>query len=663
MDTTPPFTAERLINLRRVSAVVPSPDGSWLAVAVARHDPERAKYVSELWRVTLDGLPPLRLTRGTSNDRAPCFRRDGALGFLSDRPIGDGKGDDDTRAQVWVFPVGGGEPVPLTDEPLGVNEFAFAREGDRLIALADVLPGVAHEQQRERERERVKKGPSVLRYTATPTRHWDHWRSPAAPHVIAYDSEGNGRRDLTPEADADFREECEWSLAPDGSTVAITSLHWASDRIQDVSLVLIDTGTHERRVLVTADRESATKPVFSRDGRRLACVRHGREKGRHGKPTLWCFDLATGHGRALGAAWDAWPSPMDFTRDGRVVVTVEDRGTVPVFTIDPIDDTLTRITRAEDGGSHEHVALLANGSDEIIGLRHRTTHPPEVFRALLKPDASPRLVTSLSGFTEDDAHAFATVTSHAITATDGASIQSFVMAPRALTGPAPTLVWIHGGPMSQWADAWHWRWNALVAVAQGYVVALPNPRGSTGRGQDFLEGIWNNTWGAQCYLDVMSVTEALAADSRCDGARVAAMGGSFGGYMTNWIGGSTDRFRCLVTHASVYAQSSFGLTTDHPPWWYFMMGCTPYDASGAIDRYSPHRQVAKWRSPTLVIHGERDYRVAINEALMLFEALQHHGVPSELMVFPDEGHWILKPRNAVAWYEGVLDFLARHLKP
>jgi dipeptidyl aminopeptidase/acylaminoacyl peptidase len=199
-----------------------------------------------------------------------------------------------------------------------------------------------------------------------------------------------------------------------------------------------------------------------------------------------------------------------------------------------------------------------------------------------------------------------------------------------------------------------------VLAARGYVVALPNPRGSTGTGQAFLEGIWGNAWGAQCYEDVMAWADTLERRSDVDASRMVAMGGSFGGYMTNWIGGSTDRFRALVTHASLYHLSSFWAVTDHPSFFRLMLGEDPIGDPLTFERYSPHTRVQHWRTPALVIHGEKDYRVPIGEALALFETLQSMGVPSELLVFPDENHWILRPRNVEAWYEAVLDFLARH---
>jgi len=272
----------------------------------------------------------------------------------------------------------------------------------------------------------------------------------------------------------------------------------------------------------------------------------------------------------------------------------------------------------------------------------------------------PKPLARLSGFTPADK--WAEMESFDVPSTDGAAVQSFLVKPKGAKGPLPLAFWIHGGPMGSNLDGWHWRWNPLLLVAQGYAVALPNPRGSTGFGQEFIQGIWGNVWGAQCYRDLMKVADALCARADIDAKRTMAMGGSFGGYMTNWIGTQTTRFRCLITHASVFTMAQFTGTTDHPAWWYLEMGGeNPYTDPERFDRYAPVRHVTKWKTPCLVIHGEKDYRCPINEALNLFEALQYHKVPSELLVFPDENHWILKPRNVVAWYEAVLGFIGKYL--
>jgi dipeptidyl aminopeptidase/acylaminoacyl peptidase len=400
-------------------------------------------------------------------------------------------------------------------------------------------------------------------------------------------------------------------------------------------------------------------PLFSPDGRRIASTRSFRSPKAVGRQLAVVIEVATGEIRELAADWDRWPTVADWDASGRrLIVTADDEGFTPVFTIGVDDGAVERVSGVDAGGAHSNLARLADG--RIAGIRSTLLDAPECFVTSGRAGSVPKTLARLSGH---ENAGFAVVENLRATSTDGASIQYFLLRPRHARAPAPLLLWIHGGPIAMDTDGWHWRWNPLLAVAQGYAVALPNPRGSTGFGQAFIQGIWGNVWGEQCYRDLMAVTDALLQRSDIDGTRTMAMGGSFGGYMTNWVGTQTDRFRCLVTHASIVTMAQFTGTTDHPAWWYLEMGGEdPYADMAKFDRYAPIRHIKKWKTPTLIIHGELDYRCPISEGLNLFEALQYHGVPSELLVFPDENHWILKPRNIVAWYEAVLEFVGRHLK-
>ena len=641
-----PVSVQRLVELGRVSTVVPSPCGTFLVAAVARVDPATARFVSRLVQVPLDGSPPSDLTRGQRNDRAPAFRQDGTLGFLSDR--------EGERDQVWILPVHG-EPHALTDEPLGVSAFAFAGGSSRFVVLADVLAGVPHEQQREAKKELTTQGPSDLHYTSHPVRHWDHWLGRAAPHLVLY--EGRERVDLTPEADAEHRGDPAFAIDPSGTRAAIVVRHQTKDRIQDGALRVFDLQARTSRVLGKAERRSYERPLFSPSGRVLLARRSQRSKGNHGKVVLVAFDVDTGGEREHLASWDRWPVPHAFVDEQRVLVTADDEGAHPVYVVDLADDRLERISSVASGGTHDSVAW--NGA-KVTGVRHTFLHPPEPFVSRLMPDSEPALVARLSGFGEGEADM--RVERLKVPSTDGVLVDAFVARPDGASR-APVLLWIHGGPVGAFADGWHWRWNPLPFTSAGYAVVLPNPRGSTGYGQDFVEGVWSNTWGAQCYEDVLAVADAVAARPDVDGARMAAMGGSFGGYMVNWIGGHTDRFRALVSHAGIYDHDSLGGASDYGVWFSSMFGVTVDEDREAFERFSPHRFVTAWKTPTLVLHGERDYRVPIGEALMLFEALQRNGVESELVVFPDENHWIVKPRNVIAWHEHILRFLGARMGP
>ncbi len=664
MTETSPLDARRLTALRRVIAAVPSPDGRWIAACVERLDEAGGAYAADLWRVPLDGAAPWALTRGDWRDEQPCFRADGALGFLSDRPVGEAKGAGHKRRQVWLMPAGGGEPGPLTDEPLGVSGFAFARKADVLVVKAPMRPGVALEKQREVDDDRRERGPSALRYTRGPVRHWDHWLTATFDHLVAFDGQGQQRRDLTPEAGPSARM-LSFDLSDDGRLVALTDeAHNLADRLSDRALHVIEVRTGARRLIAQGPRTTYESPRLSPDGGRVAAVKHVRSEARMGRPVLCVIPVEGGPELPIAGDWDRWPSLCGWSEDGRdLIVTADDAGLVPVFKVDTLLGDVTRITAAGSGGSHSDVVTIP-GHHRLVGLRSRFIHPPEPFVVDLIEDARPSLVASLSGFSEEEGRAIAQIESRAVTSTRGQSCQSFLLQPaRSKPGDRhPALIWIHGGPMGQWADAWHWRWNPLVAVEHGFVVSMPNPTGSTGFGQQTIEGIWGNTWGEQCYDDVMDVADDLQGLEFVDKNRMGAMGGSFGGYMTNWIGVNTDRFKALVTHASIYDMAAFHGVTDAPPWWVLMMGgLTPWDNPAEFCRHSPHRLIQRWKTPALIIHGERDFRVPVGEALALFEALQAHDVPSELLIFPDENHWILKPRNIVAWYEAVMDFMLTHL--
>jgi dipeptidyl aminopeptidase/acylaminoacyl peptidase len=246
------------------------------------------------------------------------------------------------------------------------------------------------------------------------------------------------------------------------------------------------------------------------------------------------------------------------------------------------------------------------------------------------------------------------------TAADGTSIGSWLVLPTATTDrPAPLVVFIHGGPLGSW-NTWHWRWNPFVLADRGYAVLLPDPALSTGYGPAFVERGWGS-WGEAPYTDVMAAVEGAAAHPAVDAERVAAMGGSFGGYLANWIAGSTDRFRCIVTHASLWSLENFHGTTDLGLLWEREFG-DPYVDPSRFAANSPHRLIGDVRTPMLVIHGEQDFRVPISEALILWTDLSRHGVDARFLYFPDEHHWVLKPQNVRLWYATVLAFLAEHLE-
>lgn len=642
--------AAELVRLKRVTDAVPSPDGDWLAVAAQRLDRDsESKYTSDLYKVR-PGQKASLMTRGEYNDTSPAFLHDGSLAFLSNRPPGGGTESDEgheKRMQIFAFS-GAGDARSITDEPLGVSSFAAARDADVIATICPVLEGVDHDEQREVLERRAKEGPTALEYDTTPVRFWDHWLPEEVPHLVVYDH--GGRRDLTPDAGKSLHR-AEYCISPDGKTIALFASRLGPDRIFDQWFELIDVESGARKIIRDEEMTWWSSGVFSPDSSKIVMNRHERAPGTYGKTQMMVYDIASQAMTEYAAEHDFWLTPQDWSPDGAEVIASASVETHrAVFAVD-LDGDIRRITAVESGGTHDKIqAFERDGAAFISGIRSTVVEPWEAFICELEAGARPERVSQLTGWSSDDF----SVVSKSVESTDGESVQYFELSCDAR--PADTnLLWIHGGPVSDWGDIWHWRWNPAVAASQGFKVILPNPRGSVGFGQQFVEEIWGNSWGGQCFEDLMAV-----ADEVDDGKPFVAMGGSFGGYMTNWIGTQTDRFACLITHAGLFDLAAFHGVTDLPAWWAHSFDVHPYEDRKDFDLYSPIAHVSAWKSPTLVIHGDKDYRVPVGEALALFEALQFQGVESRLLIFPDENHWILRPKNIEVWYQRIFDFMHEH---
>ncbi|RMG19976.1 MAG: S9 family peptidase, partial [Deltaproteobacteria bacterium] len=510
--------------------------------------------------------------------------------------------------------------------------------------------------------DRQAKGPSALAYRSLPVRHWDRWLPAIRAHLLAFDAQGGSRVDLTPEVDRELREAA-FAVTPDGRAVVTTWRAVGPDGIESASLCRFDLEQGTRSTLATARCESYGRPALSPDGAWVAalCERRHRDRAPTVEPHL--VPLEGGSVRTLALGEPLHPRELLFGADAETLVLAAEAGWhAPVFLLGIETGELVRVTAPSAGGSHEGLRLAPDDA-VVYGIRHGTFAPPEPFACRLAAEEVPRSLGGLSGFESTPASRAAAPVRFErlqVRVRDGTPVEVGLLLPGG-TGPHPLVTWVHGGPLSAWRDGWHWRWNPLVFVAQGYAVALPNPAGSTGYGAAMADRIWGNVWGEACFHDLMDVQDALEARPEIDARRTGVMGGSFGGYMANWIGTQTDRFRCIVTHASLFDLRAFYGRTDHPAWFALEMGGVPWALGESFDRYAPAAHVEGWRTPTLILHGERDYRVPVGEGLALFSALVTLGVEAELVVYPDENHWIRRPRNIEDWYGRCLDFLRRHL--
>ena len=657
------------IALPRVAGLALSRDGRRLAIGVQTLDPERKKWQSALWEVDPEGRRPARrLTRSAPGESAPAWAPDGALLFTSTRPDPDAAaGDGDPKAALWSLPAEGGEARLVLSRTAGIDRFAVAADTGDVVVTAATMPGaVDSEADEERRKQRTDAGVSAILHESYPVRYWDHDLGPAVPHIFwagplpAEAPAGSPPdpvplRDLTPEAAAPRGAGNDLALSPDGRLLARAEEVPDGPAGRRSRLVLTETADGATRVLVDDPLADVYAPRFSPDGTALVCVREAMSSFAEPPDyTLLLVDVAGGSARDLTPAFDRWPSAPQFAADGSAVYFLaDDDGRHAIFRVGLDGDPPVRLT---GNGAYSDLQVAPDGS-ALYALRSAYDSPPQPVR--LEPAAErqepvvlpgPGTVAALPG------------TLHEIEATapDGARVQSWLVLPEGASAeaPAPLLLWIHGGPLMSW-NSWSWRWCPWVLAAHGYAVLLPNPALSQGFGQDFVRRGWGE-WGGAPYTDLMAAVDAAVARPDIDGERTAAMGGSFGGYMANWVATQTDRFRAIVTHASLWSLDTFSGTTDAAYYWEKEFG-DPLADPKRYEQNSPHRYADAIRTPMLVIHGDKDYRVPIGEALRLWYDLQKRGVPSRFLYFPDENHWVLTPGNAVVWYETVLAFLAEHV--
>ncbi|MGV0679400.1 alpha/beta fold hydrolase [Mycolicibacterium fortuitum] len=634
------------LSLPRVSGLAVSPDGSRVVTTVSTLNDKRTEFVSAIWELDPAGAEPARrLTQGVKGESAPGFTAGGDLLFIAVRP---GEGEDELPAALFQLPAAGGEAFEVLSMPGGVTGAVSARAVEATLVAAPLLPssdGFDDDKVRREARKDAKV--SAILHTGYPVRHWDHDLGPDQPHIF----DADGRRDLTPDPGAALRETT-FDLSADGAFLVTSWRVQGPGTEVRLALVRIDRAGGERTTLVEEPGVDLDHPVIAPDCTAVAFTRE-----THSTPTsapritLCCMRFGQ-DAVELAGEWDRWPSSVAWSADSStLIVTADDGGRGPIFCVDPRSGAVARIT--DDDFTYTDVRPAPGGV--IYALRSSYAVPPHPVR--IDPDGT---VTELPCF--DAPELPGTLTEVTATAADGTPIHSWLTLPEG-DEPAPLVLWIHGGPLGSW-NSWHWRWNPWLLTAQGYAVLMPDPGLSTGYGQDFIARGWG-AWGAEPYTDLLAATDAACAHPRIDASRTAAMGGSFGGYMANWIAGHTERFKAIVTHASLWALDQFGPTTDGAYWWAREM--TPEMAQ----HNSPHRFVGNIATPMLVIHGDKDYRVPIGEALRLwYELLTYSRLPADengdsphrFLCYPTENHWVLSPQHAKIWYQVVIAFLVEHLR-
>ena len=659
-----PITAQDLWAIKRVGAPALSPDGTRAVVSVQEWSIEKNKPTASLWLVDVANGDTRKLTAGTSSDAAAAWSPDGRrIAFVSKR------GEDEMSA-LYVIPVDGGEAEKLLELPWGVSSPQWLPDGKSIVFATQVIPELAGTFAKAdlaaMKKEAKRRKDSKMTAYATEYRQYRFFdrnlTDNLANRLLKIDVGSKALTDLTPKQDRLFAPsgEARFDVAPDGRHVALalnaTPPPYAVQPNSDIVLLPTD-GSGEFVNLTPDNPYGDDNPQFAPDGRSVLYTRVATANSQGELRRLWQVFLADRQSTPLSAGIDLSIDDIAFSADGRRLwVQAEDRGRVPVFAME--SDGSDFRTRVADGTNTE----LDSAKGRLVFLRETSSRAAELF-VLDAASGQPRQLTRFNDalFAGLD---LGKVESHEFRGADGATVQLWLTYPPGYDANKkyPLVQLLHGGPHTMNRDAFSYRWNGHVFASPGYFVAWVNRHGSTGFGEAFARSI-NGAWGDKPTEDVLKANDYLfAAVPAIDRDNIAAAGASYGGYLATWLLGHTKVFKAIVNHAGVsdfvgqYGAdiTTYGFTKD-------VLGGTPWDSPEAMQRNNPVAYAANFSTPMLITHGEKDYRVPYGQGIALYGILQTMRVPSRLVVFPDENHWILSPQNAIYWNYEVQAWLARYI--
>jgi dipeptidyl aminopeptidase/acylaminoacyl peptidase len=658
------FNVQEMLKIQRVADPQLSPDGRWVAYQITVPDVAANRNRTQVYLVPASGGEPKQLTSGAASASTPRWSPDGRrLAFVN-------------GGQVWTMSPDGSDRKQLTNISTGAADPVWSPDGRMIAFASDVYADCADDAcNRARDEEAEKNVVKAHVATGLLYRHWTDWKGGKRTHVFVVNVDGGAARDLTPgDFDAppfSLGDPTDYAFSPDSKELAFarnTDKIEAASTNSDIFVVAVAGGEPRR---LTGDNRGADKtPRYSPDGRYLAYRSQSTAGFESDRWRLMLYDRQANKTRELLPKYDAYVDDFTFAPDGNSVYVVSgERGYEPIFNVSVADGSMRKLV----GGSNGEVQI-SKDSRLLVFTRSTAATPTEIYTARLDGVAPLGSASNQAAPLTHTNDAFMqrfglrAAEEQTWTGAAGAKVAGWLVRPPDFDASKkyPLVVLIHGGPQGAWNDAWGYRWNPQIYAADGYVVLLPNPRGSTGYGQQFTNEI-SGDWGGKAYTDIMNGVAQAAALPYVDKTNVAAAGASYGGYMVDWILGHNDdptkvKFKTLVAHAGVFNLSSMYGATEELwfPEWEFKG--TPWDAPELYERWSPHRFAKNFKTPTLVTGGELDFRVPVDQDLQLFTYLQRQGVESKLVIFPDEGHWILKPANSQFWYTTVLDWLDSHMK-
>lgn len=653
-----PFDIQTLLQVVRLSEPVLSPDGSQVAYTARTIDVNENTQPRQIYVVTVDGGTPHKLTtEGTINERPRWSPDSKRIAFVSNRS---------GSSQIWIMDASGANARQVTTLSTEASGVTWSPDGKHLVFVSEVYPECTDDACNKKKLEAEKNSKVKAKvYTSLLYRHWTDWQGSRRRHLFSVPAEGGTPKDLMPGNGFDVPPFSlggpdDYVVSPDGQEVCYamngdadqsTSTNW------DLYVVPIGGGESKK---ITINGAADASPLYSPDGKFLAYRAQTKPGYESDKWRLVVMDRTMGIANTLTDSIDRSVQSFTWSPDSkRIFYTLEDRGRQTLH-----------VMSATGGGSRQIIAASSHIDDvqfspdgkTMIYSENSGSKPVEFYRVSSGGGSAVPLTHANATLLID--HPTTPFEEFSVEGAEKARVQSFVVKPQNFDAKKkyPVLFLIHGGPQGAWGESWSYRWNPQVFAAAGFVVVMPNPRGSTGYGQQFTDDI-NQDWGGKVYNDIMATVDYVAAQPWADSERFAAAGGSYGGYMVNWILGHSTRFKALVSHAGVYDLKSMAGETEElwfPKWEFRGM---PWESPEIYERWSPSNFVQDFKTPTLVIHGELDYRVPLGQGLQLFTGLQLQKVPSKLLVFPDEGHWILKPQNSMLWYNSVIDWVREFTAP
>ena len=654
-QTKTPVTFDHLISMKRVSDPQLSPDGSTAAFVLTSYDKVQNTASSNIYLLEIKGGAVRQLTSAPKANNSPRWTPDGkSLFFISTR---------DGESQIWKTPVAGGEASKVSTISTEASGLVLSGNGEMLAFSSDVFPDCETDDCNKKRNEQMSTAKVKAKIiTALPYRIWNYWKDGKRSHAFIMPSSGGPPRDITPgdydTPPVDLGGRWDYDFSPDGREFAFTrntDSMIAISTNNDIFVVPVSGGTPTR---ITDNPATDSQPLYSPNGRYLAYRKMNRAGFEADRRQLVLFERKTGKHLNLTEKFDYSVDEVAWAPDSKsLFVTADDKGNKSVFKVWLSGKTETVI----DQGYNHSIRVSPDGKS-IVFLRESIDKPAEICRIDVNGKnlrqltrLNEKILTGLEMHPKEDFW---------FEGAGGTKVHGWILKPPGFAGGQkyPVIYLVHGGPQGQWGDQFHYRWSAQMFASRGYVVLMVNPRGSTGYGQQFTDEI-SQDWGGKVYVDLMNgLDAALQKFPFMDGDRAAAAGASYGGYMMNWMSGQTDRFRCIVNHDGVFNPKNMYGTTEELwfPEWEF--GGTPYENPELYEQWSPLNHASKFQTPTLVVHGQLDYRVDVSEGFQLFTALQRQGIASKLLYFPDEGHWVTKPANAELWYDTVLDWIDKYTR-